>query len=241
MPKQHRSRTRPSRANTPYTKPNPTPMRQLISNLDHLSLGDNTVASRQDQYETRISNRVPSAIPKSISHQHYWYKGSYTASQIVTSTSVPVATSYSFNVNSLAESTSLSGVFDQYCIVAATVRILAQDNQAVSSANRPGTLISVIDHDDSAGLITPLQAQEYSSKLETPGTVGQTRVIQPRLATAVYGGSVFTSFGNTRMWVDAGNLAVPWYGCKVLANVSAGQSYTYDVVIELVTCWRDSH
>lgn len=241
MPQSNRSRR--SKRNQHYTIKNGrgNALSQLTENADHKMLGDNTILSLQDRFDSSQNQLVPSSIPKSIARQCYWYKGSYTLTQLVSSPSVPVAQSYTFNVAGLNDASSLSAVFDQYAIVAATVRIMPQDNFATSATNRPGTLISVIDHDDASGLVSLAQAQEYATKLETAGTIGHTRVLMPRVAAALYGGSAFTSYGNTRMYIDAASLSVPHYGVKAFASQSAGQAFVYDVVVELVVHWRDSH
>jgi len=204
-------------------------------------MSDQAALSLQDQFErSSASTRVPVSVPKRIAKQGYWLRASYTGASLSSSTTVPTAVSLNFTLNSLNNVASYVGVFDQYAIVCAIVRIRAPDNAVASPSVTPGVLHSVIDHDDSSGLTSVGMAQEYSTHMSTPGYISQTRVIYPRIAIAAYSGA-FTSFANVRSYVDAGNAGVQHYGLKILCEPSVGSAFTYSTEVELVVHFRDTH
>jgi len=228
-----------SRFNRPQKKKGPSLEKALIDRS--INLADGTVGNRSDRFEIKpIGNLPPTRIPRDFSHQGYWYKGTTELTALTTSTTVPVASSYNFKLSDLFNYTSYTGCFDQYSIVEVVFRLLPQNNVAATSGARPNTLISLIDHDDSSGITSIGQAQEYSSNMTTTGMVGHTRVVQPRFANAVYAGA-FTSFGNIRGYIDAANASVQHYGVKIYAGQSQGQQYTYTVDCDYIVHFRDTH
>lgn len=218
----------------------------IVSNFNNLVdrgkyLSDGSATSLQDRFEQKTpSSTVPSRIPRSFARQHYWYKGTYTPGNITSSSTVPIANSFSFQASLLSEFTNLSAVFDQYAIVAAVCRFVPLSFTSTSSSTTPGLFLSVIDHDDSTALVSVGAAQEYPSLLETVQTVGQTRVVYPRIAVAAYSGA-FTSFANQRSWVDCASSTVQHYGLKTLLTPSTTSTYILACEIDLIICFRDNH
>lgn len=214
---------------------------QLLALADRtVQLSDQSVMTPQDAFEIRpISNTPPSSVPKAFSKQGYWYRGQYTASQFTTNTAVPTGYVLSFALSSCYQASTLTTLFDQYCIVRAIVRTSVLNN-TTNTTTGPGDYVTVIDHDDVAGLTTKSQAQAYTTALTTPGLLGQTRIIQPRYATAAYSGSLFNAFSNTRGYIDSGSPSVPHYGMKIVADPSSGSAYTYNIEVELYVHFRDT-
>lgn len=204
-------------------------------------LSDGTVGTAQDSFEFKAqTNTPPTRIPSNFARQCYWYKGTADLGTIATSTTVPTGATFSFKLSDLNLEPGLIALFDQYAIVQVTVRITPQINVGDTATVRSGLMVSVIDHDDSNGLLTLGQAQEYSSALTTSGLKGHTRVILPRIAGAVYSGA-FTSFSNIRSYIDAGYPNVQHFGIKVYLSQSFGQIYTYNVDADYIVHLRDTH
>jgi len=202
-------------------------------------LNDGTVGTPQDRFERKTVPGPPTTIPKDFSRQGYWYRGSATLASMASSSVAPVSAGYSFSFSTLPLQNALSGVFDEYCIVQVTVRIMPSLTTNTTSSALP-ILQSVIDHDDANSLSSLTSAQEYGSLLETNGVVGHTRVIRPRVAVAAYSGSLFSAFANQRTYIDAASGTVPHYGLKLLATI-APVTITYTVVAELIVHLRDTH
>jgi hypothetical protein len=160
-----------------------------------------------------------------------------------TNLSTSAATPQSFGVNfilsSLAPYAAYCSIFDQYAIVQAVVRIQPM-LPTFAAGTGPGALVTAIDHDDSTAFTTKAQAQAFTTALETIGSIGQTRVIQPRVAVAAYSGSVFTAFANQRTYIDCASPSVPHYGLKVFFDASTTVVVNYSVDVELFVHFRDN-
>jgi hypothetical protein len=204
------------------------------------SLSDGTVITLQDTFEMKTtSNRVPSSIPRNFTRQQYWYKGTFASGNITSSTTVSVYNTYPVQASLLAEFGSYAAIFDQYCIPCLIYRFIPLTAiQAAGSS--PGLFLTVIDHDDSTALTSTGQAQEYSTLLETNQSVGQTRVVFPRIAAAVYSGS-FVSYSNTRSWIDCASSTVYHYGLKSVLTPSVTDTYMYAVETDVYVLFRDNH
>jgi len=192
----------------------------------------------QDRFELKpVANGPPTSIPRNFSRQGYWLRSTVNATAIPTDTVVLTRIGYSFQLSDLPGVTQLTAVFDQYCIVAVVARITLS-TPSFTTGEHPGRLCSVIDHDDHTALTTLGAAGAYPSCLETEGTVGHTRVIEPRFAAAAYSGT-FTSYANTRGYIDSNSIGVQHYGLKLVADVSVGGSFVYSPTFEYIVHFRD--
>jgi hypothetical protein len=214
---------------------------QLMTLVDRSKqLSDQTVVSLQDRFELKpMSSVPPSRVPRNMARQSYWYRGTYVFPVASTSLTLNTPTVYNFKLSDLPLA-ALQTVFDQYAIVEVVLRIIPQNNQDALSSTRVGPYVTVIDHDDGNFLTSISNAGEYSTALTTSGLIGQTRVVQPRVAIAAYSG-VFTSFANTRTYIDCGSNTVVHYGIKAIFPPSFGQLYYYDVSADYIVHFRDTH
>jgi hypothetical protein len=202
------------------------------------ALSDGTVVSLQDSQEMkRPAIAAPSRIPRSFERRTLWIKSSYTGS-FSTSSSLPVFGALDFQLSSVNNYTSYAAIFDQYCIAAAVIRFETQVN-SVPAGSVVGSLITVIDHDDANALSTIAAALEYSTALESPSYLGQTRLVYPRFAVGAYTGS-FGGFGNLTGYIDCASTTVQHYGLKYNHTVAANtQTITY--YVDLFIHFRDFH
>lgn len=128
---------------------------------------------------------------------------------------------FEFKLNSLPGFTEFTSLFDKYRIVKVkalwmpriTQQTVAGALTAATSTSPP--IVTVIDQDDSTpGDFTVLQ--QYDNAKWHPGYEPFTVMIYPRVAQAIFGGSVFTSYGNAsaKQWVDVASPDVPYYSLK---------------------------
>jgi len=148
---------------------------------------------------------------------------------------------YAFSASQAPAFVDLAAAFDQYKIEAISMEFAPTINVSpniapVTSAVMP-RLYTVIDYDDATFPNTIDILRQYETCQVAPPCAGVVRTFVPRIANAVYGGSAFTSFGNSGpQWIDAASPGVQHYGIK--AGVSGGatgqtilQQYTVDVVL----------
>jgi hypothetical protein len=134
-----------------------------------------------------------------------------------TSTTIVTNSSKQFQLSDCPGYADLIAVFDQYRILGAECYITPTGS---TTSTNDGMLTSVIDYDDATAL-AGTAALGYSNAVTSPGTACQYRHFIPHAAAAMYGGSVFTSFGNlTSPWIDAGSVSVPHYGLKLMSTVT---------------------
>lgn len=151
-----------------------------------------------------------------------------TQSGIVSSEVGESSGAFVFKLDDLPDYTEFTSLFDQYriCAVKVTITSPYTGNTGLvprsGAANGLGTMpaikmYSVSDYDDAVTL-TVAQLMQYQNcritELTTNLKGGKASFfIKPRLATAVYSGA-FTSYGNTKMWLDAASPSVEHYGFK---------------------------
>lgn len=123
-----------------------------------------------------------------------------------------------FALTDLPDYTEFTALFDLYRLrkVVLTFRPAFNNATAGTAASAPITYnYTVIDYDDANALASDGIAQEYQTCQVHTNYEKFTRVVYPRLASAVYSGA-FTSFastGNTQ-WLDAASPGVLYYGLK---------------------------
>jgi hypothetical protein len=180
------------------------------------------------------------SMPKSVQTQIHWFTADYSLAVNLNATSVTEA-NLAFSLSSLAGgfATPLVTLFDQYAIFAAYVRV------SVSVAGLLATAVPVyctaLDYDNVNNINTLSNIQAYSTVCETSLNEVQERYIEPCNAPALYSGSTFTHYGQSRMWVDATNPGTPHYGFRCLvAPTGTGSSGILNQTVSLIVCARNS-
>lgn len=215
----------------------PTGNLQLIT-----ALGSNAdfATQRSDLSDWKMSNSVPTQIPASIRNTIHWFQANVSLNNLPGSTSIDIFQAYTFKLSDLNLASSYSSIFDQYSIVAVTLRFIPTVNSIAStSGNDLGRLLTVIDHDDD-GIQTFAQMHDYNSLVVTSAIEGQTRVVYPRVAIAAYS-STFSSFANQRSWIDCGSPNVVHYGIKAMLTTATAITPLLRVDAAYVLAFRDAH
>jgi len=167
--------------------------------------------------------------------------------QITTSTTIPTSVGFYFALTPAAaaggvigvgpfNTTEFTALFDQYRIMQVTANIYPD------GVTESDLIYTTIDYDDANPFNTVSDAQQFGTTLVTDQTSGYfQRVINPRLATAVYGAGVFTSFGTGAygQWVDAASPAVQHYGLKLITNATSSVTH-YRISFSMVLQCRSN-
>ncbi len=145
-----------------------------------------------------------------------------------------------FTAGQAAQFSDYATVFDQYRIVTAAVKFAPTSPNSTSNLSYIVPRIwTAIDYDDAIQPGSRAVVQAYGSCLESPPNTGVIRVLQPRIASAVYGGVTFNAYGNDTMkWIDVASPAAQHYGIKYCIEAAAaaqgsGTVYGYTIDIEL--------
>ncbi len=178
-------------------------------------------------------------LASSLDNQPYNFVRSVSLGPITSSTSVDVKTNFSFKLSDIDDYTSFTGVFDQYKIKLVEVLFLPRTNSS-STTNNVGIFGVAPDYDDVSNVTNLAGLLDYSTATAAEGYSPQRRVIEPHVATALYSGSVFTSFGNaTSQWIDAASPDVPHYGMKTIWTATSAVC-NMDVIVKYWVQFRNS-
>jgi hypothetical protein len=137
------------------------------------------------------------------------------SSAITTSTTIDTSAAFAWSIGlngmASADQTAVTTLFDSW-------RIHLVEFTIINNNPTPNTqpIYSVLDYDDSTVLGSVGSATAYDTLMVTQAGQVHKRVLQPRVADAVYSGSVFTNFGQSLpdKWLDLSSASTPHYGVK---------------------------
>lgn len=133
---------------------------------------------------------------------------------LTSTTTVPVYGLFLFTISQIGDISSLGGVFDQYKID--WVELLTVPDVTPSTVSSAGQLVSVVDYDDAANPGSLQALLDYNNAIQTTGNFQHYHKFRPRIASAAYGGTVFSSFMNVASsWIDMASTNVEHYGVKM--------------------------
>jgi len=123
---------------------------------------------------------------------------------------------FSFSLNSIANATSLTNIFDTYRIIAVRAQFIPNETAQGSG----GPVYTVIDYDDTS--TTSLTAAlQYDTLQVAPAGAFFERNFAPRVAVSAYAGTSFGSFAQlNNTWIDTASSSVAHYGLKAVVPPS---------------------
>jgi len=155
-----------------------------------------------------------------------------TAGFSTTSTVVVTYASQNFTLSQLDQVGSYTALFDQYRFDEIELWLTPRTELNL------GTLVSVIDYDDSTVLTTYASATDYQNALTAPLSMSHYRRFVPHAAVAAYSGT-FVSFDNvTAPWIDCASPSVQHYGFKTACTVTT-PAVALDLTIRYKVSFRN--
>jgi len=127
----------------------------------------------------------------------------------------------SFTFVDLPQQSQFGALFDQYRVD--QIELWITPTSTTANLQQTGTTYAVVvDYDDDNTPSTPAQLLNYTNVVEQTVSNALYLKWQPHVANALYGGGVFTSFGNKPCgWIDSGSSSVRLYGVKMFCGSSA--------------------
>lgn len=153
-----------------------------------------------------------------------------------------------FKFSDLPQYTNFAGVFDQYKISAVKVLMITtpsglagNESQAAIQNAAPQYWVSAIDYDNTTTIAASTSLDSYGNvkNHSSPSIGGKmvSRYFKPRIAVAAYAGT-FTSYANTRSWVDCNNATVQHYGFRLAFNSGANSiSSASPFAVDIRVCY----
>jgi hypothetical protein len=199
------------------------------------------IADLKVDTQVRGSPRIPD-IPRLFAKMNkvHTINQTYTYGSISLVAATPLFGSVTVALGSTPLSSALATVFDTYRIEQATVRFIPLGTMPAGSGGF-SPILTVLDYDDATPLTSVVQTQAYDNCQETPFAQYIERTFTPKCAIAVYNGSLFSGFGQSRsQWVDCSNPAIPHYGVKyATAGSLSAYANLYTIEIDAVISFKN--
>lgn len=197
----------------------------------------NFPANRRDaRVKPPRMDKVPSSIPRNLGSQLVFDRTSIR-STIGTSTSGITETNYGWSLNTHPEVSHWSVLFDQWCLVEATV--VFQNLEPPSSTGSTPELHTALDFDSFANLGSVALIDDFGSS-QTDVLIFNKKVVRsvrpcckPDLGGT--GGAAVA-----RSWVDSANPGIPHYGIRTIIPQAISNANTLTVQTYLVFAFRNS-
>lgn len=160
-----------------------------------------------------------------------------TSAGIVAAAGTPVTPTYTFSLSDIDNTSSFTGLFDQYRIEAVRF-IIRPNNNSIGLVTNSTTAIEpmycVIDYDNNNALTSAGQARSYDNCMIIAPGESACRTFTPRLAMAAYQSSSFIGFTNEKkQWLDSASPAILHYGIKIyIPAATAGQTQLQSWIVE---------
>jgi len=179
-------------------------------------------------------------MPVKLQTQVHWFSTSFQLVSALTSNAITeFNTPFALNQASNAFATGIQALFDQYAIFAVYVRSSIYASSTTSNLSQEYT--TAIDFDNVATLSSTSNLRAFSTACTTSTSEVQERYIEPCNAPALYSGSVFTHFGQDRLWVDSVNSGTPHYGYRLICNnVGASSVGNITLDVTMIVCARNT-
>jgi hypothetical protein len=157
---------------------------------------------------------------------HNFVESISPATLMTSSGSVPVFGSAFFQLSNVSNVSTYTGLFDQYMIRTIEVLIEPAVTEVTSSASITGEWTSVVDIDDATLPTSYNDLQNYTTAVQTGGTLSHYHRWTPTVALAAYAGT-FTSYASAdNQWLDCASPSIQHYGIKAGCLTSASQPFT---------------
>jgi len=174
--------------------------------------------------------------PRNFRFRPFWCQTQLTYNQTIQ----PGPSTNENNITfSLSNSNAPNLDFDQYTID--RVMVTFSTRTAASASGTYGDLYTALDYDNSNLIGSVAAMQAYSTikqHLQNP-TKALTREVFPQVSSAIYNNGVTFGYSPMRLWVDASNTTVPFYGLRsMVANASF--VYTMEITLTFILAFRNT-
>jgi len=156
---------------------------------------------------------------------------------ITTSATVPIIFGFAPTISNFPSSPTFLACFDSYRIMC----LKFQFSPTVLNSNFIANVVTAIDYDDVS--VGSANLSDRDTAQSVPLGRYFERTLVPRVANALYSGSVFTSFGQMkREWIDQVSSTVPHYGLKgtIPSTAVLGAQQVYSVTVKAVVQFRNN-
>jgi hypothetical protein len=193
--------------------------------------GPGSMINKRDLMIKPPSNSIPRSLPRNFLYDPFFDRVTTRNPQLL-STTADTEFNYSFNLATHPAQSSLVTLFDQWCIVMASVTLFNPLAPGISTV--PVAMIhSAIDF-DSTGTIGRSKIDQFDTiqvcALGTGAKSSHTRSCKPCNAADLSGSN---GSGVTRLWCDSAVTSTPWFGVRFIAE----QQPTASALVTETSVW----
>jgi len=217
------------------------PVDRELCNDTRAGMPADTVRVAADLHVRPINGVIIESPPKNLRSKVFWYQTTVNANNIGVGTSGNTESNYSFILSNLNEYTSLTTLFDQYCIYSVVCNISVQSMLASSNTNTFGRVTTAIDYDNVSNLGGLSAVQDFGNQETVAVVTGLAiqRYIKPCNSESLYTGS-FGAFGVGRFWIDCASTGVQHYGLRTYWSGNTAFTFNVDYNFTYVMGFRNS-
>jgi len=179
--------------------------------------------------------------PMNFQSQIHWVQESYQTSFALSASGAVVEANQAFAINQFPGASSMTNLFDQFCIYSAVVRSFIE----LSSSTAPtvvnstlGRIWTALDYDSAGPISSENSIEQYGTAQVAEVTLGKSyeRYVKPCcvLVTGSQNSTSATGLAMARNWLNTANTGTPHFGIRILT--AGNQSLTAPVMIVEVTC-----
>jgi hypothetical protein len=181
------------------------------------------------------AGRLPHMNDPRVDNQVYKFiENATTDAFLTTSTTVPVASGFVWNLNNLPNVTPYTTLFDQYRIDSIEAWVVPQ------AQNLTALIKTVVDYDNSSTTATAAYFDAYPNCHTTTLANGHYRKFRPHMATAAYQAGGFTAYKNEPSnWLDCAYPAVTHFGLKIYTEATSAAAIPVDVITRMKVSFRN--
>jgi len=151
----------------------------------------------------------------------------------------PIAGAFSFTMNQFPTYNNFTSTFDAYRIL--TVKVIFNPTTTIGSSTTSNAppITTALDYDDSTAP-TSINLTDRDTAMVVPSGRYFERTLNPKAATALYGGA-FTSFGQVNHpWIDSSYPGVIHYGIKYYIAAAGVNQPIYDVQVRAIVQFKNN-
>lgn len=160
---------------------------------------------------------------------------------------VPSGMGIKFQLSDCDQSATFASLFDQYRIDKVVIKLLPRativSTLGSAMAQAPSYFLVAVDHDDANTPATEAELRQYDNCKIVPATSSiKSFTVKPKIATAAFGGGVFTSYLNSKAsWIDIASTGVEHYGFKIiLPPSSTASSFAFEIMCDYYLSFKNA-
>jgi hypothetical protein len=206
-----------------------------ISNSLHSAASGDIVSVPRDTTRRTPSFNLVERPPVSFMSKIVWLQESFETTLLISASGAVAELNLAPTLGSFPAASSMSGLFDQWCIYAFKIRaVLDQIAQSDATSLSYGRILTALDYDSTTNLGTEAAMMRYGTVqvCELDRTKSYERYVKPCVAgvTGLSNSTSASGLTTQRSWLNSVYTAVPNFGIRIMTVGNQNISSNYILV-----------